>query len=213
MGTFDWLLSHPGKHMYEGTVRSTDGVRHNVIFHKASFETQGGTVAGLVGAIVNITERKEVERAREESEAKTRSILDNIGVGVSLVSPEMEILELNHRMREWFPAIDPGQRPVCYRAFNDPPGEEVCEYCPTVKTLQDGLVHEATTQTRQAGGLRNYRIVSSPQRGWRGYSSCGDARDERPLSGQATAFSQPESQVSVHVGVHGKRHRPPCYSG
>ena len=74
----------------------------------------------------------------------------------------MEILELNRRMREWFPAIDPGQFPICYRAFNDPPREAVCDNCPTQKTLQDGLVHEGTTQTPQAGGVHSYRIVSSP---------------------------------------------------
>jgi PAS domain S-box-containing protein len=108
------------------------------------------------------TDRKLAERALEESEAKTRNILDNIGIGVSLISPRMEILELNRQMRKWFPGVDPGQHPVCYRAFNDPPREAICDYCPTCKTLQDGLVHEATTQTPQKGVIRNYRIISSP---------------------------------------------------
>jgi PAS domain S-box-containing protein len=123
---------------------------------------KGGHVAQVIVTFIDITERKRVEGALEESEAKMRSILDNVGIGVALISPEMEILELNQRMREWFPAIDPGQHPICYRAFNDPPRELMCDYCPTCKTLQDGLVHEATTQTPQAGGVRNYRIVSSP---------------------------------------------------
>jgi len=112
--------------------------------------------------IRDITARKLAERALEESEAKMRNILDNIGIGVALISDKMQVLELNHRMRAWFPVVDPDQRPVCYRVFNDPPGEAVCDYCPTQKTLQDGLVHEATTQTPQAGKVRNYRIVSSP---------------------------------------------------
>ena len=112
--------------------------------------------------IRDITARKVTERALGESEAKTRSILDNIGIGVALINPKMEILELNHRMREWFPAIDPGQLSICYRAFNDPPREAVCDNCPTQKTLQDGLVHEGTMQTPQAGGVLSYRIVSSP---------------------------------------------------
>ncbi|MDA8135704.1 MAG: ATP-binding protein [Desulfobacteraceae bacterium] len=38
----------------------------------------------------------------------------------------------------------------------------MCDYCPTRKTLKDGLVNEATTQTPQAGGVRNYHIISSP---------------------------------------------------
>ncbi len=120
------------------------------------------TKEGVSVIVKDITGRKRAERALKENEAKMRSILDNIGIGVALISPKMEILELNRRMREWFPAIDPGQRPICHRAFNDPPREEVCVYCPTRETLQDGLVHEATVQTPQAGLVRNYRIVASP---------------------------------------------------
>jgi PAS domain S-box-containing protein len=112
--------------------------------------------------IRDITARKRTERALGESDAKMRSILDNIGIGVSLISPQMEILELNHRIREWFPDIDPGQRPICFRAFNDPPREVICDCCPTQMTLRDGLVHEATTQTPWAGKVRNYRIISTP---------------------------------------------------
>ncbi|MBI5604423.1 MAG: PocR ligand-binding domain-containing protein [Deltaproteobacteria bacterium] len=156
------LFTHPGMQIYEECIQSLGGGQHNVIFHKATFTGRDGALAGLVGAVVDITERKRVERALEESEAKTRSILDNIGIGVALISPEMEILELNHQMREWFPGIDPGQHPICYRAFNDPPREVMCDYCPTYKTLQDGQVHKATTLTPQADGPRNYRIVSSP---------------------------------------------------
>jgi two-component system, cell cycle sensor histidine kinase and response regulator CckA len=48
--------------------------------------------------IRDITARKRTERALEESEAKMRGILDNIGIGVSLISPGMEVLEVNHRI-------------------------------------------------------------------------------------------------------------------
>ncbi len=112
--------------------------------------------------IRDITARRRAEKALLESEAKTRSILDNIGIGVALISPKMEILELNHQMHKWFPDIDPDQHPICYCAFNDPPRDAVCDACPTFRTLADGMVHEATTQTPRAGKIRNYRIVSSP---------------------------------------------------
>ncbi|OFW55785.1 MAG: hypothetical protein A2133_02935 [Actinobacteria bacterium RBG_16_64_13] len=110
----------------------------------------------------DVTERTRAEEALRESGAKISGILDNIRVGVSLISPKMEILELNPLMRERFPGVDLGRLPICYRTFNDPPREAVCDYCPTIKTLQDGLVHEATTQTPVAGAVRNYRVVSSP---------------------------------------------------
>ncbi len=110
----------------------------------------------------DITEQKQAQRSLQESEAKSHSILDNIGTGVALISPEMEVLELNRQMRQWFPLVDPAQRTLCYRAFYDPPREEVCDGCPICRTLQDGLVHEATIQAPLAGGTRNHRIVSSP---------------------------------------------------
>ncbi len=107
-------------------------------------------------------ELRDVEQALRMSEGKYESVVENIGIGVVLISPGMEILALNRKMREWFPWIDPSERPVCYRSFNDPPRDAVCGYCPTHRTLQDGGVHEAITETPVKGVIRNYRIVSSP---------------------------------------------------
>ena len=112
--------------------------------------------------ICDITERKEAEEFLRESKEKFHSIVDNIGIGVALISPTMEILELNRQMREWFPDIDLSKRLICHRALNNPPREEICDYCPTCKTFQDGNVHEAATITPTPGGPRNHRIVSSP---------------------------------------------------
>ncbi len=114
--------------------------------------------------IRDITAHKLAERGLVESEAKTRSILDHIGIGVALISPGMEVLEVNQRMRDWFPTVEIGRRPTCYRAFDDLPRNEACDCCPTAKALQDGEVHEETMQSPRAGVPRHYRILSSPIR-------------------------------------------------
>jgi len=38
----------------------------------------------------DISERKKIERALQESEEKYRSVVDNIGLGVSIISPKRE---------------------------------------------------------------------------------------------------------------------------
>jgi PAS domain S-box-containing protein len=96
------------------------------------------------------------------SEELYKSVIDNISIGVALISPEMEVLALNNQMKTWNPHVVVDRRPICYKVFNSPPGIAVCEYCPTVKTLSDGLTHEEITSTPMGNEIKNYRIISSP---------------------------------------------------
>jgi PAS domain S-box-containing protein len=54
------LLQNPGIQIYESTVKDTGGVVHDVIFHKATFPNMDGSVGGLIGAVLDITDRKQV---------------------------------------------------------------------------------------------------------------------------------------------------------
>ncbi len=121
-----------------------------------------GEPNGMWAIVRDISERKQSEEKLRESEEKYRSVIDNIGIGISLISPDMRILSLNKQMREWFPDIDVDQNPVCFRAYNNPPRERVCSYCPTIRTIQDGRVHEDISETPRGDEIRNYKIISSP---------------------------------------------------
>lgn len=110
----------------------------------------------------DIAGRKRIEEELRKSEERYRSVIDNIAIGVSLISHDMTILALNKQMRQWFPDIDTGEKPVCYKSFNFPSKNQVCEYCPTIKTLKDGLVHKSITETPTKNGIRNFKIISSP---------------------------------------------------
>ncbi len=137
---------------------------HRVLLEtiKTPMYNDKGKLIGILGIGRDITARKQIEESLRTSQAKMQSILENIETGVVLVSPKMEILELNHKMHEWFPGIDVEQRPLCYQVFNNPPHEVGCESCPTWQTLRDGLIHESIRETHQTKGVRSYRIVSSP---------------------------------------------------
>jgi len=121
-----------------------------------------GSHTFLQATVRDVSSQKQTEETLRASEEKFRQIVDNIGLGVALISTDMRILELNRQMRTWFPEIQTGDHPLCSQAFNSPPSKEPCGYCPTIKTLQDGKVHQGITATPQKDGAYNYRIVSSP---------------------------------------------------
>ena len=127
-----------------------------------------GEVLGVIEMLRDITKSMLISRELVESEEKYKSVVNNLGIGVALISPDMEIVALNQQMNQWFPHINVDKRPLCYQEFNDPPREDICSYCPTHKTLQDGEVHESVTETPVGDDIRNYRIISSPIKDWQG---------------------------------------------
>ncbi len=64
------LFSRPGIQVYETSVMHKDGTRHDVIFNKATYVGADGRVIGIVGAIMDITERRKAEEERKILEAQ-----------------------------------------------------------------------------------------------------------------------------------------------
>ena len=78
------LLDSPGTQIYESTVRYADSSIHDVIFNKASLTDSMGKSEGLVGVMIDITERKKMESALQESETKFREIFNSANDGIHL---------------------------------------------------------------------------------------------------------------------------------
>ena len=74
------LLARRGTQTYEATLHSRDGLRRDTIYRKAALTRRDGSVSGLLGAIIDITERKQAEReilqAKEAAEAASRAKSD-----------------------------------------------------------------------------------------------------------------------------------------
>ena len=74
------LFARRGTQSYEAVVHSRDGVTHNALYHKAILTHRDGSISGLLGTIVDITDRKRAEveilRAKEAAEAASRAKSD-----------------------------------------------------------------------------------------------------------------------------------------
>ena len=79
------LFERPGSQMYEWQIRAADGSKKEVIFYKASFLDAGGKVGGLVGVILDITERKGAEEALRQSEERFKTVFSEAPLGIALI--------------------------------------------------------------------------------------------------------------------------------
>ena len=94
------LMAQRGVQVYEAKVRYADGLLHNVIFYKSAIERNGGALRGLVGVMLDITDRIKIEEALRESEKQLRVIFDTSRSGIILVSPAGLVTFANQRMAE-----------------------------------------------------------------------------------------------------------------
>jgi len=70
------LWRNSGSQNYEIPVVTRDGRTRHTIYYKATFTQEGGEVAGLIGAIIDITARKEAEQGQAIEYAVTRLLAE-----------------------------------------------------------------------------------------------------------------------------------------
>jgi PAS domain S-box-containing protein len=89
------LFEHSGVRVYEASIENVDGILHSVVLHKAAYKNTKGEIAGLVGAIFDITARKKAENDLRRAEEKYRSIFENSALGIFRTTPEGRYLDAN----------------------------------------------------------------------------------------------------------------------
>lgn len=72
--------------IFEATVPDQGGVMHDVLFHKASMSDQKGALTGIIGIMLDITDRNAVQQTLAENEAYIRTVLENLPLGVAVSS-------------------------------------------------------------------------------------------------------------------------------
>jgi PAS domain S-box-containing protein len=83
------LMRERGVQVYEHGVRYADGSIHEVVFHKATFANESGEVDGLVGVMLDITERKGAEEETRKAVATMEAAVKLKGRFLAVVSHEI----------------------------------------------------------------------------------------------------------------------------
>ncbi len=63
----DELFRHPGRQIYDWRVARKNGEIRDVVFYKGTFEDAQGAVAGIIGVVLDTTERAQAERRLREA--------------------------------------------------------------------------------------------------------------------------------------------------
>ena len=121
--------------------------------------------AGVVFTAVDITDRQEAIKALRESEERYRTLVENIDLGITLISSDYRVIMTNAAQARLL------QKPIgeivgreCFREFEKRDG--VCAHCPGTKAMATGkkAVVE-TTGVRDDGSRIDVRLQAFPHRG------------------------------------------------
>jgi PAS domain S-box-containing protein len=138
------LFAHPGIQVYEAAIPCATGSRRDVIFYRATFAGADGAPAGIVGVVMDITERKEAEekirslnktlafRAAELAAANRELEAFSSSVSHDLRSPLTRIYSACQLLREISsPQLDETGRTLV---------QTICDGCETMEELIDALL-------------------------------------------------------------------------
>ncbi|MEP7260826.1 MAG: EAL domain-containing protein [Usitatibacter sp.] len=140
------LMERPGTQVYEAVIADArDGTVRDVMLNKATFVDPSGAVAGLVGVIVDITQRKQLEANTRESNERLRAVIS--AAPMAIVSRDR-----NRVIRMWNPAAE--------RMF----GWTEEEVLNTRTTLLPEALEEVTSQLRRRAESGETIVVEETQR-------------------------------------------------
>ncbi len=97
----DALFARPGFQIYEYAVPTASGEVRTLLFNKATFNDSHGKVAGLVGMIVDLTERKREQEQLAEAEALFRALVEQSLAGIYIIQ-DNRFAYVNPRMAAIF---------------------------------------------------------------------------------------------------------------
>ena len=154
------LLASPHTQVYEAQARGADGVDLDVEFSKAVFLGPSGAPAGIVGAMINITERKRAEQAlRERQELFERIFVANSAVKLLIDPVEGWIVDANPAAAAFYGYPLETLRTLRITNLNILSPEDVAKEME--RAAQEKRTHFLFPHRLASGEIRNVEVYSS----------------------------------------------------
>ena len=123
------LFEQPGVQVYEAPLKSWDGTEHHIIFIKSSYAHPDGKTGGLIGTMIDITQRKRAEEELQQIKKFSDGIVQTMTEGLVLTDSEGKFSFVNPAAagilgytpgemvdREVISFVPKDQHPVVHRA-------------------------------------------------------------------------------------------------
>ena len=123
----------------EVIIRRQDGEDRWVLANAAPVRDTEQNVVGGIVVFSDITERKRAERELRESERFLQEIFDAIQDGISVLTPELEVVRVNRWMEHMYAAQMPLVGKKCYQVYQQ--RDDPCPGCPSAMVLSTGEPH------------------------------------------------------------------------
>ncbi len=207
------LLDEQGTQIYESLVRYASGEVRDVMFHKAIFTRPDGRVGGMVGLMLDITERKSAEASVRKNRQLLQDIIDNSTALIYVKDLEGRFLLINRAMEELLrTTVFSGHRlsresilgKTDYDLF--PKGQADAYRDFDRQVLAAGKVLETEDTAIRKDGLHTYIAVKAPLRDEHGkpYAICGistDITERKQLEAQLYEAQKMEAMGRLAGGI------------
>jgi two-component system, cell cycle sensor histidine kinase and response regulator CckA len=136
----------------ESWQRRKDGQARLLGWWCRTLKDEKGRVTGALSTARDITDSRQAEEAIRRSEARYKTLVDNVGLGINLIGPDYRVLATNAAVAAMHGK--PLEKIVghkCFTAFHDRRGP--CKRCPGAAAMATGEPAEHLCRTTQKNGV------------------------------------------------------------
>lgn len=144
------LLSQGGCQIYEAALRGADENNRDVIFHKAVIQSTTGTANGIVGIILDITERKKAE-LRIKQLNRILTVLSKTSQAIVRINDRDQLLRMISQL-----ISEHGGFPITWIYLSGDSGNSVIL---TAKEEHEEIAREMSEHLRDAGSCRETETI------------------------------------------------------